>query len=152
MWRYNDSDYLAHYGTLGMRWGRRKGSTSSGSKSSKPNKQERAEEKAEARANKKEAKASKKKTDPVKNMSDEELKSKINRLEMEKKYKKLENETKTTTNGSRVAKDTLAAMGTVAAATTAVVTIHKNARTINKIISEASRASKMAKTIPRISG
>ena len=36
MWQYNSTE-LMHVGILGMRWGRRKGSTSSGSKSNKPN-------------------------------------------------------------------------------------------------------------------
>jgi hypothetical protein len=57
-------DELAHYGKLGMKWGRRKKQSSSGDSSepSKPN---------------------------VKAMSDDELKSAINRLKLEKEYSTL---------------------------------------------------------------
>lgn len=62
-------DYLAHYGILGMKWGKRKSRTSGRAKSSK----------------KKRAK----KVDPVKNMSDYDLRQKINRIQMEKQYRQL---------------------------------------------------------------
>ena len=57
-------DELAHYGTKGMKWGKRKGVTTSGD-AAKP---------AKPRA---------------KDMSDDELKSHINRLKLEKEYTKL---------------------------------------------------------------
>lgn len=60
-------DFLAHYGVLGMKWGKRKGSSGSSIKSSKKSK--------------KNPKAS--------TLSDAELRQRINRLQMEKQYKQL---------------------------------------------------------------
>lgn len=57
-------NYLAHYGVLGMRWGRRKGkSTKSSSKRQKKKK--------------------------VSQMSNEELRERINRMQLEQQYKSL---------------------------------------------------------------
>ena len=70
------NDYLAHYGVQGMKWGVRrtlskigkalKGRPSSGTKSSAPPKP---------------------KPKPLSEMSDEELRAKLNRFDMEKRYK-----------------------------------------------------------------
>lgn len=57
-------DFLSHYGVLGMKWGKRKGSSGASVKKAKKN-----------------PKAS--------TMSDAELRTKINRLQMEKQYKQL---------------------------------------------------------------
>lgn len=96
-----DENYLAHYGVKGMKWGVRKSRPSSGSKSGssvkkkepgklnqkisnyKVKRKEKATAKEELAAKKKELRK------PVKDMSDEELKQRIARLEMEKKYNQL---------------------------------------------------------------
>lgn len=81
-----NEDYLCHYGVLGMKWGRRKQRPKSSTISSR-----RAEKKAEKQRIKearKELNKPKKKT-RVKDLSDQELQSKINRLQMEKRYRDL---------------------------------------------------------------
>lgn len=81
-----NEDYLCHYGVLGMKWGRRKQRPKSSTISSR-----RAEKKAEKQRIKEarnELKKPKKKT-RIKDLSDQELQSKINRLQMEKRYRDL---------------------------------------------------------------
>lgn len=73
------NNYLAHYGVLGMKWGRRKGS--SGSRIKKPMSLRK----------------------KAKNMSDEELQKQIKRLQLEKQYKQLKRED--VSAGSKFVKD-----------------------------------------------
>lgn len=106
-----DENYLAHHGVKGMKWGVRKSRPSSGSRSGstkkkspskfsniKVKRKEKAAEKVKAKEAKQKEKAelAAKKKDlrkPVKQMSDEELKRRIARLEMEKKYSELKLQT-----------------------------------------------------------
>lgn len=80
-----DQNALSHYGVLGMKWGVRKGSSKSSSKGT----------------------AKKKK--PLKAMTDEELHKKVNRLNLEKRYKDLSPKQKST--GAAYVKKTLAKLG-----------------------------------------
>lgn len=73
-----DNNELMHYGVLGMKWGVRKSRSSSGKRSGLFKKKAKASTKPQT---------SKKKS--VKDMSDDELRKAINRLEMEKRYKDL---------------------------------------------------------------
>lgn len=66
MWNYSNTpspDSMCHYGILGMKWGRRKAKTSN--TSPKPKRKN------------------------IKEMSDNELRQRINRIQMEKQYKQL---------------------------------------------------------------
>lgn len=77
--------FLEHFGVPGMKWGRTKGTsrTTSRKKAAKPK--------------------VKPKTKPKKRLSDDQLRKKINRLQMEKQYKQL---TKKERNiGAKIAKD-----------------------------------------------
>lgn len=73
-----DNNELMHYGVLGMKWGVRKSRSTSGKRSGLFKKKTKASTKPQT---------SKKKS--VKDMSDDELRKAINRLEMEKRYKDL---------------------------------------------------------------
>ena len=90
MWKYNQNE-LYHYGIKGMRWGVRrtdvqlghipkKSSGKSKNVSSKPKK---------VIAKSKKISSKQQRKNEMKNMSDAELRSRINRLEMEKKYTQL---------------------------------------------------------------
>lgn len=61
----SDDESLEHYGVKGMRWGKKK------------------------RAKKEAAEKAQAERDAIKNMSDDELKKKINRIKLEKEYVKL---------------------------------------------------------------
>lgn len=86
-------NYLTHYGVLGMRWGVRKDRRSSGSSTRKKISSGKSRVK-KAFAKRKAANAKKKaaKNTNPKKMTDAELKKRIERLELEKKYTTLSNE------------------------------------------------------------
>lgn len=85
------SDAIAHYGVKGMKWGvRKQRPTSSGKRKGKTNAQriyERITKKKESPAKPKPAVSSRKKR--ASEMSDEELRSVINRMQMERTYAQL---------------------------------------------------------------
>ena len=98
MWQYNYSDdYLAHYGVLGMKWGVRRTAAQLGNhvrtkRTQVKRKQSLAKARATREKNKKAAAKRQKLLDKgllsPKKMTDAELKAKIERLNLEKEFKK----------------------------------------------------------------
>lgn len=99
----NNQEYLAHYGILGMKWGKRKAKGSSSTKKKKA-----------------------KKVDPVKKMTDYELRQKINRMQMEQQYKQLSKSQ--VTNGKKKAQAVLRELGKVTVKAVAIAGVYGGAK------------------------
>ncbi|MEG1523839.1 MAG: hypothetical protein RR475_02305 [Clostridia bacterium] len=85
-----DYDELMHYGILGMRWGVRRTPAQLGNRSARKSSGSLKKEKRSRLTKKSKSKTvAKVQKRTVKDMADEELKAKISRLEMEKKYSDL---------------------------------------------------------------
>ena len=126
---------LQHHGILGMKWGVRRFQNKDGSLTAAGRKRKR--------LNASESKVSKKDTyhedykkahdsKSVKNMSEAELRSRLNRLNMEKQYSQLSDNK--VNKGKQYFDTTFKVATTVAAVTTTGLTIYNNADKIAKII------------------
>ena len=119
----DDEDVLMHYGVLGMKWGRRKGKQTAGSKNKKSSKKK----------NKKNARR----------MSNKELMARIKRLDLEKRYMDAYNRSQTNQLMSEIFNvPTKAALFTGAVATT-MGNIDKIAKLSNKAIKAYKKRKNM---------
>ena len=118
-----NENVLQHYGVLGMKWGVRR--TPAQLARARGNKKSSSSEESE---DYKKAHTSK----SVKSMSDKELRDRLNRLQMEQQYSKLN--PGTASRGKDVASRILKAGTTVATATTTALTIYNNFDKIKKIV------------------
>ena len=110
MWQYNYSDdYLAHYGVLGMKWGVRKDKAKGGLRKRKTTPVHDDYKKAHSGKS-------------VESMSDSELRSVNNRLQMERQYSEL---TRKTSKGKKVVNTLIKTAGTIAAAEAAYKTYNR---------------------------
>lgn len=101
------SNELRHYGVLGMKWGKRKARNTHNDYKNAHNKKH------------------------VSEMSDQELRNRNNRLQMEQQYKQL---TKKTNHGKKVVNSLIAAAGTIASAERAYSTYKKYGKAaVNKL-------------------
>lgn len=122
MWKYTNTNELYHYGVLGMKWGVRR-NRSNISSSSKFKRKTKHDDYKEAHSKK-----------SVKYMSDNELRKRINRIQMEQQYIKLK--TYNVNRGKEYVNKIIKTGTTVAAITTTGLTIYNNIDKINKLISK----------------
>ena len=121
-----DNNELYHYGVLGMKWGVRK---SRGGGVSKTGRRGRLiKERPPAHEDYK--KAHNKKT--VREMSDAELRSRINRLDMERRYQELNPSAKN--RGRKYVNSIIKTGTTIATVTGTALTIYSNADKIRKLV------------------
>lgn len=112
---YN-SDYLAHFGIKGMRWGfRKKRDASIGEHSGSLSR----------------TTSKKSRSDEVKSMSDDELRRRLNRLQMERQYKML-NKGVDISKGAKATASALKIVGKVALKTIAVAGVYGGAAYLGK--------------------
>lgn len=113
---------LIHYGVLGMRWGiQRSEAQLARARGKKTSEEELSEDYKKAHTKK-----------SVKSMSDAELRSHLNRLQMERQYSKLSEED--VSRGKKYATKALKAATTAAAVSTTAITLYNNAEKIQKIL------------------
>lgn len=122
-------DVLAHYGVRGMRWGVRRYQNSDGSLTPAGKKRYSSDTKDQP-AHEDHVKAHSGKS--VKNMSDAELRTRLNRLQMERQYKQLSDSD--VKRGKDYVDKAIKAATTVASVTTTAITIYNNYDKIKKII------------------
>ena len=109
---------LYHYGVLGMKWGHRRSQA----------------ELARARAARGSSKVTK---ESIKEMSDDELRRKLNRIQMEQQYAKLSGAD--VSRGKQYVDKVIKAGTTAAAVTTTAITLYNNTDKIRKIVSAMAK-------------
>lgn len=119
-----ESNELMHYGVLGMKWGVRRSEAQLARARGKTKTSSEDEHEDYKKAHSKKS---------VKSMSDAELRSRLNRIDMEQRYSKLN--PSTVTKGKDVASKIMKVGSTVATVTTTALTIYNNFDKIKKIVS-----------------
>lgn len=110
-----DNNSLQHFGVRGMRWGVRRSRSRSTSTKKSPGRKK------------------------AKDMTDEELRKKVNRLQLERQYKQLAAEVGRSSKGKQHLQKIFKAGTTVAAVSTTAITLHNNANKIKEIVNNYSK-------------
>lgn len=121
-----NNNELYHYGVLGMKWGVRKSRGGGVSKTGRRGKTTK--ERPPAHEDYKKAHSKK----SVREMSDAELRSRINRLDMERRYQELNPSAKNL--GRKYVNSIIKTGTTIATATGTALTIYSNADKIRKLV------------------
>ena len=121
-----NNNELYHYGVLGMKWGVRKSRGGGVSKTGRRGKTTK--ERPPAHEDYKKAHSKK----SVREMSDAELRSRINRLDMERRYQELNPSAKN--RGRKYVNSIIKTGTTIATATGTALTIYSNADKIRKLV------------------
>lgn len=127
------SDYLRHHGIRGQKWGVRRFQNKDGTLTSSGRKRY-ADNGAINESHEDYKKAHSPKN--AREMSDAELRSRLNRLQMETQYSQLMKNKKTISRGSACVGKVLKAGTTVATLTTTALTIYNNFDKIKKIVGD----------------
>lgn len=125
-----NEEMLEHHGIKGQKWGVRRFQNEDGTRTAagKKREQSRSEDSAHDDYNKAHSGKS------VKDMSDAELRNRLNRLQMEKQYSQLTNSD--TSKGKKFVSDAMKVATTVATVSTTALTIYNNYGKIKKIVDE----------------
>ena len=117
-----EQNALAHYGILGMKWGvRRSEAQLARARGKKSSSEEASDDYKKAHSKK-----------SVKSMSDAELRNRLNRIQMEQQYQKLN--PSSVSKGKQAVSKIMKAGTTVASVTTTAITIYNNFDKIKKIV------------------
>lgn len=115
-------EFLYHHGIKGMKWGVRRYQNKDGSLTPAGKKRKRSA------------------MEEARTLSDEELRSRINRMNAEKQYVNLVNE-RNVSSGQRRVKQLLKTMGSVATATSTALTLYSNSERIINLVEKKLRES-----------
>lgn len=125
-----NEEMLEHHGIKGQKWGVRRFQNEDGTRTAAGKKREQSRSEDSAHDDYNKAHSGKN----VKDMSDAELRSRLNRLQMEKQYSQLTDSD--TSKGKKFVSDAMKVATTVATVSTTALTIYNNYGKIKKIVDD----------------
>ncbi len=134
------SDYLKHYGILGMKWGIRRFQNKDGTLTSAGKKRYRERSKTDKTDKMHEDYKKAHTPKSIKSMSDAELRNRLNRLQMERQYSQLSSSN--VSKGRDYVQKIIKAGTTVTAVTTTALTLYNNVNKIKSIIEGVNKLKK----------